>query len=218
MRRSPSDPRRGGSRQSLPGVLLVVQTMQGHRSQVLYGPLECGLNNHPFGPHHPSKPLDGSPDRVALFLSQVISHFDLYGRFYPSQWAMVVAITTVLTGEAADWVVDLHSEHARELTNVGMFLEDLRGRFEDESRAQSAEGEILALKQRGQSAKEYVKEFRKISGLLRAWPECLLIHLFHMGLDRELRQACVYRGLPPRLTEWFKVAVELDVDLQEFRS
>lgn len=94
----------------------------------------------------------------------MISHFALYGRFYPSHWAMVVAIMTVLTGEAPDWVVDLH---ARELTNVGMFLEGLRGQFEDESRAQTAEGEIVALKQHGRSAKEYVKEFRKIAGRLR---------------------------------------------------
>lgn len=90
--------------------------------------------------------FDGSPDRVAIFLSQVISYMDLYGRFYPSQWAMVVAITTVLTGEAADWVADLHSDHARELTNVGMFLEGLRARCEDDSRTQQAEGELVSLR------------------------------------------------------------------------
>lgn len=109
-------------------------------------------------------------------------------------------------------------EHARELTNVGMFLEGLRARFEDETRAQSAEGEIAAIKQRGRSSKEYVREFRKITGRLRAWPKRLLIHQFHMGLDRDLRQACVYRGLPPHLVEWFKAVIDMDRGLQEFRG
>lgn len=44
----------------------------------------------------------------------------------------------------------------------------------------------------------------------------MLVHQFHLGLDWELRQACVYRGLPPRLTEWFRAAIELDVGLKEF--
>lgn len=162
--------------------------------------------------------FDGSPDVVVLFLSQVISHFDLYGRFYPLQWAMVVAITTALKGEAADWVANLHSEHARELTNVGMFLEGLRAQFDDETRAQTAEGEIVAIKQRGWSAKEYVRKFRKLASRPRTWPERLLIHQFHMGLDRDLKQACVYQGLPPHLTVWFTAAIDMDIGLQEFRD
>ncbi|XP_060539607.1 uncharacterized protein LOC132708934 [Pantherophis guttatus] len=39
-----------------------------------------------------------------------------------------------------------------------------------------------------------------------------------MGLDRDLRQACVYQGLPPCLAKWFKAAIDLDRGLQEFRS
>lgn len=46
----------------------------------------------------------------------------------------MVAVTIVLTREAADWVADLHGDHARELMNVGMFLESLRSRFEDDTR------------------------------------------------------------------------------------
>lgn len=46
--------------------------------------------------------FDGSADRVSLFLNQIISHMDLYSPLYPSQWAMVVAIITVLQGEAVD--------------------------------------------------------------------------------------------------------------------
>lgn len=152
-----------------------------------------------WGPPAIQATFDGSPDRVALFLSQIISHMDLYGRFYPSQWEMVMALTAVLTGKAADWVADLHSYHTRELADMGHFLEAVRFRFEDESCAQR--GELVALKQKGRSAKEYAHEFHKISGRLQAWPERLLVHQFCTGLDRDLQQACVYWGLPPHLTD-----------------
>lgn len=130
---------------------------------------------------------------------------------------MVVAITTVLRGEAADWVADLYSDHARELTDIGLFLESLRARFEDDSQTQQAEGELVSLKQRGRPARDYGKDFWAIAERLRAWPERMLVHQFHLGLDRELKQACVYRGLLPRRTEWFRAAVDLDISLKEFR-
>lgn len=56
--------------------------------------------------------FNGNPDRLALFLSQVINHLDCYLHLYPTQWAMVVAMTAALEGEAAKWVVDLYTEHA----------------------------------------------------------------------------------------------------------
>lgn len=78
-----------------------------------------------WGPPPIQASFDGSSDWVALFLSQMISYLDVYGCYSPSQWAMVVAITAVLMGEAADWVAGLHSDHARELVDVGLFLEAL---------------------------------------------------------------------------------------------
>lgn len=98
-----------------------------------------------WGPPPLQATFDGNPDRVALFLSQIIIHMDLYGWFYPSQWVMVVAMTTVLTSEAADWVTDLHSDYARELLDMELFLEALRARFEDGSWVLQAEGELLSL-------------------------------------------------------------------------
>lgn len=85
--------------------------------------------------------FDGNPDRLALFLSQVISHLDRYTHLYPSQWAMVMAVTAMLEGEAIEWVAYLHSEHV--LRNAGLFLEALNERFKDATRAQWVEGEIL---------------------------------------------------------------------------
>ncbi|KAK9410608.1 RTL1: Retrotransposon-like 1 [Crotalus adamanteus] len=74
---------------------------------------------------------------------------DRYSHLYLSQWAMVGAVTAALQGEAMEWVANLHSDHARELANVGAFLGALRTPFEDISRIRRAEGEILGIKQWG---------------------------------------------------------------------
>lgn len=94
----------------------------------------------------------------------------------------------------------------------------LQDRFEDMTRAQRAEGEILALKQRGRLVADYVQEFRWIAGKLWLWLERLLVHHFKAGLDCTLRQACAYRDLPPpQLKEWYQAATELDAELRECR-
>ncbi|KAK9401814.1 hypothetical protein NXF25_010170 [Crotalus adamanteus] len=129
---------------------------------------------------------------------------------------MVGAGTAALRGEAAAWAADLYSDHARELGSAGLFLDALHGRFEDPTRAQRAEAELLALQQGKRPAIEYVRDFRRLAGRLHSsWPERLLVHHFRAGLDHDLRQACVYRGVPNRLRDWFKVVVELETGLKE---
>ncbi|KAK9395754.1 RTL1: Retrotransposon-like 1 [Crotalus adamanteus] len=131
---------------------------------------------------------------------------------------MVVAITASLQGKAAAWAADLFSDHARELGDIGLFLEALRAQFEDPSRVQQAEAEVLGLRQKGLPVREYVREFQRVAGQLRTWPEHLLVYHFRRGLDKDLRQACVVRGVPSRLQDWFRVVSELDTGLQEFRG
>lgn len=61
---------------------------------------------------------------------------------------MVVAVTAALEGEVVEWVVDLHTEHAQELADAGLFLEAQWIHFKDGTRAQRAEGKLLVLTQR----------------------------------------------------------------------
>lgn len=62
----------------------------------------------PWGPPVLQATFDGNPDRLALFINQSISHLYQYAQFYPSKWAMVIAIMAALEGEVAEWVADLH--------------------------------------------------------------------------------------------------------------
>ncbi|KAK9409631.1 hypothetical protein NXF25_000806 [Crotalus adamanteus] len=82
---------------------------------------------------------------------------------------------------------------------------------------QRAEAEVLKLKQRGRPVREYVRDFQRVAGRLRSWPEHLLVHHFRAGLDKDLRRACVVRGIPCQLPEWFRVITKLDAGLQEFQ-
>ncbi|KAK9400665.1 hypothetical protein NXF25_011379 [Crotalus adamanteus] len=128
---------------------------------------------------------------------------------------MVVAVTSSLQGEAAAWAADLYSDQARELADVGLFLDALRTRFEDPTRLQWAEAQLVGLRQRGRPAKEYIREFQKLAGRLRSWPDRLMVHHFRNGLDNEIRRACIVRGIGGRLSDWFKAAMELDIGLRE---
>lgn len=95
--------------------------------------------------HHP----DG-PSTLAIFgskhsglLSRRHHHCQLlhllpsllaYGPNYLTDQDMVRAVTACLDGEGAKWVTHLHDEHALELGNINTFLQELRARFEDESK------------------------------------------------------------------------------------
>lgn len=131
---------------------------------------------------------------------------------------MVVAVIASLQGEAVAWAADLYSKHARELADVSLFLEALWLQFEDVAHTHWAEAEVLGLRQQGRPALEYVSLFRRVARKLQSWPERLLVHHFWAGLDGALRRACVVHGVSHRLLEWFWVAVELDIGLQECRG
>lgn len=88
---------------------------------------------------------NGHPDRLAIFLSHAIGHLDKYAPAYPSQWAMVMPVMAALQGEAAAWVADLYSDHARELGDVGLFLDALWAQFEDIARIRRAEAEVVGV-------------------------------------------------------------------------
>ncbi|KAK9409868.1 Retrotransposon-derived protein PEG10 [Crotalus adamanteus] len=111
----------------------------------------------------------GDPDRLAVFLSHVLKHLDRYTTLYSSNWAMVVAVTASLQGEAAD----LYSDQARELADVGLFLDALKMRFEDPTRLQRVEAQLVGLQQRGRPVQEYIREFQKdqpVGGTTQAVP------------------------------------------------
>lgn len=80
------------------------------------------------------------------------------------------------------------------------------------------EGKLLALWQRSRPVGDYIHDFRRLSDKLRGRLERLMVHQFKTGLDRMVRQDCVYRGLPPRLGAWYQASTKLEVELRDFRQ
>lgn len=129
-----------------------------------------------------------------------------------SQWDMVMVVAVVMEGEAFEWLANLYSDHAAELGDMGLFLSTLQKRFEANTRAQQAEGDLLKVKQRGRPISKYIKEFRWLIGKVRGWPERLVVYHLKAGLDWTLWQACICQRLAPRLVTWFQAVMELDVE------
>lgn len=143
--------------------------------------------------------FDGDLEKLTFFLNQVHSHVNHNVDAYPDPAAMVDVIAANLEGEASEWLNSLHNEQAPELWNLNLFIWGLRTRFENEPIALQAEKDIHEVKQAGRPVKEYVREFRRVAGLIERWPERSLVHHFKNGLDNNLFQACIYQGIPDQL-------------------
>lgn len=61
-------------------------------------------------------------------------------------------------------MTNLYSNHAAELEDMGLFLSTFQEKFEDNTRAQQAKGDLMKVKQMGQLVSEYFKEFRRLIG------------------------------------------------------
>lgn len=93
----------------------------------------------------------------------------------------------------------------------------LQERFEDDTRSLQAEGDLLAIRQRGRPIKEYIRDFRHLAGKVHRWPERLLVHQFKGGLERTLQQACMCWGLLHRLQAWYQANTELHAEFRDDR-
>lgn len=95
----------------------------------------AGILGYPGGPGAPAikATFDGSPEKLAFFLSQVWVHMDRYRLAYVDNATCVNAIMTNLGGKAAEWVTALHNEGDPKLGETDTFLRELRARFGDDT-------------------------------------------------------------------------------------
>lgn len=84
----------------------------------------------------------------------------------------------ILEGEAAEWIATLHDERAPDLTVPDAYLYELRAQFSNPMQTQQVETELCKVKHWNRPLAEYIREFRKIAGRLRHWPERFLTQYF----------------------------------------
>lgn len=127
-------------------------------------------------PRPPPPPLlratfDGNPEKLAFFLKQVWTHLDQHGGEYTEVKAQVDVVIIILEGEAAEWMTTLHDEGAPDLSDPDAFLCELRAQFSNPMQTQQVEIEVCKVKHWSRPLAKYIREFRKIAGRLRHWPE-----------------------------------------------
>ncbi|KAK9395050.1 Retrotransposon-derived protein PEG10 [Crotalus adamanteus] len=178
-----------------------------------------GKHYHPQWRHRsiPRRPplevkFKGEPTRLGFFLTQVLSYMEEYGQDIPSDKARIRIVQSALDGPAADWVVNLHDSNAPELSNFNRFMSSLRRRFEDPLADRKARERITTMKQGKRPVAEYTQEFRAIASKLN-WPEDILLGHFKDGLNYDLYDACLPRGDPHQLEEWYVLAEEAEIDI-----
>lgn len=70
--------------------------------------------------------FDGTPGRLAYFLSQVWTHIDQYGHQYTSDRELIsVIVDSMNEGEATEWIAELHDE-TPELEDADEFVQLMR--------------------------------------------------------------------------------------------
>lgn len=155
--------------------------------------------------------FDGDPQRLGFFLVHVLIYMQKYGHEIPTEGAKLRVVTLALEGAAASWMVTLHNANAPELRNFNRFMTALRQRFEDPLADRKARDRIKNAQQGRRRVAEYTEEFRNLAYRLD-WPECVLVTYFKDGLNDDLYTACVARGDPARLHDWYMLAEEVEID------
>lgn len=140
-----------------------------------------------------------------------------YRGMYQDDAAQVHAVASHLEGSALGWLVSLHDEPL-ELDDLDTFMQGLWEQFEEPMAAHQVKACIHTLKQGKYPVTKYIQDFCSLASYLRDWSECMLVSYFQEGLNKELYQNCLPRGVLRNLQAWFQVAIKVEIELIEFRK
>lgn len=106
-----------------------------------------------------------------------------------------------LEGRTVELVTILHNKGAHELADPDTFLDGFRDQFRDPAQTEWAEVVVWKVKQGSRPVAKYIREFRKIAGRLRHWPEQMLTQYFQKELSSNLFHMCLVRRRLNRLSD-----------------
>ncbi|KAJ1165667.1 hypothetical protein NDU88_006084 [Pleurodeles waltl] len=159
----------------------------GTSSQTSGGsPTNISLNVPSAIPLAPPECFSGDPLKAQSFLVQVELHFTCRPHTFPDAQSKVAFLLSYLSGDAATWAIPLVRKNSPLLYNWKNFVREFERVFDRRTVTQSADHELLDLRQGNQDLVSYLANFNRLVAET-SWPEEKQAALFYKGLKEELK-------------------------------
>jgi transposase InsO family protein len=157
----------------------------------------------------------GDRSRLRDFLTQVQLVVQLNPARFPSDFAKVGFVGSLLSGTALSWFTPLVESASPLLNDFNAFVRRLQETFGDTNRARLATFRIRDLNQGSDTVATYIAKFRSVACDLDWGDSALLAHFVH-GLNAEVRRLMLSAAEPTTLDEAVQLAARCDTRLFEF--
>ena len=157
----------------------------------------------------------GDPNKVQIFLTQIVLHFSCRPTVFPTNQARVAFTISYLTGDAAAWVVPLVSGNDPLLTDWEAFRKEFERVFDRRATTLCADRELLELRQGKSDLVTYLTKFNRLVAET-SWPEGKRLALYYQGLRDELKDVLAQIDpQPTTCTELINLTLRLDHRMAE---
>ncbi|KAJ1113094.1 hypothetical protein NDU88_001351 [Pleurodeles waltl] len=166
-------------------------------------------------PLAPPERFSGDPLKAQSFLVQVGLHFTCRPHNFPDALSKVAFLLSYLAGDAATWAIPLVHKNSPLLYNWRNFVSEFERVFDHRTVTQSADRELLDLRQGNQDLVSYLANFNRLVAET-SWPEEKQAVLFYKGLKEELKD--ILAQIDPQPTdcqELINLVLRLDHRLAE---
>ncbi|KAJ1189480.1 hypothetical protein NDU88_006225 [Pleurodeles waltl] len=178
-------------------------------------PTSISLNVPSTIPLAPPERFSGDPLKAQSFLVQVELHFTCRPHTFPDAQSKVAFLLSYLSGDAATWAIPLVRKDSPLLYNWRNFVLEFERVFDRRTVTQSADCELLDLRQGNQDPVSYLANFNRLVAET-SWPEEKQAVLFYKGLKEELKD--ILAQIDPQPTdcqELINLVLRLDHRLTE---
>ncbi|KAL0159827.1 hypothetical protein M9458_043552, partial [Cirrhinus mrigala] len=174
-------------------------------------PAEPVRQNPPVS--HPKLSLpdkwDGSGSKCDVFLTNLNLIFEFQPSRYPSDRSRIALLTSLLTGQAAEWATAVLKADGDVAHSYPAFTSELRTVFQHPESKVEVDSRLYHLKQGSRSVSKYTTEFRTLS-VQTTWSNSALRTAYYEGLSTRLRDELAVRELPDTLEGMIQLALRVD--------
>ena len=157
----------------------------------------------------------GDPNKVQVFLTQIVLHFSCRPTVFSTNQARVAFTISYLSGDAASWVVPLVSTNDPILTDWDAFRKEFEKVFDRRATTLCADRELLKLKQGKMDLVTYLTRFNQLIAET-SWPEEKRLALYYQGLNEGLKDVLArIDPQPTRVGDLINLTLRLDHRLTE---